>query len=137
MPKRLREATLAEPVARHLRRRRFRVLLMEAPFFDRQIDIFGFCASDDTTVAIELKLTKWQRALDQALIYQLCADFSFVAMPQAAVQSVDLDLFAEHGIGVIAVSNSKRCKVILPAAHSRVVRGHYRRELLQLLKEFA
>lgn len=137
MPKRLLEANLAAPVARHLRRRRYRSLLMEVPFYDYRIDIFGFSASDDRAVAIELKVRNWRRAFEQALAYQLCADFSFVAMPLPATPHLDLDLFSEYGIGIIGVSESDRCQLVLPAAPSSVVRVHYRRELLDLLKEFA
>ena len=137
MPKPLLEANLAEPVVRHLRRRRFGVLLMEAPFYDYRIDIFGFSVSDDQTVAIELKLRKWRRAFEQALVYQLCADLSFIAMPLGVTPDLDLDLFAGHGIGIIGVSETARCRLVLPAAPSSVVRPHYRRELLHLLKEFA
>ncbi len=110
---------------------------MEAPFYDYRIDIFGFSASDDRTVAIELKLRKWRRAFEQALVYQLCADLSFIAMPLAATPDLDLELFEEHGIGIIGVSSAARCRLVLPAARSSVVRSHYRRELLHLLKEFA
>ncbi len=131
------EASLAEPIVRHFRRQRFNTLLREAPFYDYRIDVFGFSSTDDLTVAIELKLAKWRRAFEQALIYQLCADQVFVAMPQEAIPSIDLDQFRENGIGLISISNADRCRLIIPATPSSVVRSHYRDQLVHLLKEFA
>lgn len=137
MPKPLLEMSLLSPVLRHLRRRKFRTLLTEVPFYDYRIDVFGFSATQNLTVAIELKLENWRRAFQQALIYQLCADLSFVAMPQANVSRLDLGLFAANGVGVIGVSLTQGCRAILPAVSSAVVRPHYRSDLVHLLKEFA
>lgn len=128
------EAYLEGPVSRHLRRRRFRALYKEAPFYDYRIDIFGFSASDRSCIAVELKLTRWQRAFEQALVYQLCADYSYVAMPKDALRRVPLDGFREHGVGLIAVSGIG-CQIIVPAQFSPVVREPYRTTLIQLLQE--
>ena len=50
---------------------------------------------------------------------------------------IDRSLFEAHGIGLIAVSDGGTCNVLLPAQLSRVVRPHYRRELLDLAQEHA
>lgn len=128
------EAYLTEPVARHLRRRRFRAQFLEAPFYDHRIDIFGFSQSDGVCIAVELKLVRWQRALEQALIYQLCADYSYVAMPKHALVRIPLDGFHEHGVGLIGVSGAG-CNVIVPAQRSAVVQEFYRTNLIHLLQE--
>jgi hypothetical protein len=130
------EAYLTDPVSRHLRRRRFRAQFMEAPFYDYRIDIFGFSQSEDLCIAVELKLARWQRALEQALIYQLCADYAYVAMPKHALVRVPLDGFQEHGVGLIAVSGAG-CNTIIPAQRSSVVRNFYRTNLIHLLQEQA
>lgn len=137
MLKPLLEASLLGPVVRHLRRRQFKNLLTEVPFYDYRIDVFAFSAKDDHTVAVELKLDKWRRAFEQALVYQLCADFSVVGLPDATALRADLGLFSASGIGVISISSAGRCRVILRPALSSVVRPHYRNELVSLLKEFA
>lgn len=128
------EAYLTDPVSRHLRRRRFRAQFLEAPFYDHRIDIFGFSQADGSCIAVELKLTRWQRALEQALIYQLCADYAYVAMPKHALVPVPLDRFREHGVGLIAVSGAG-CNVIIPAHRSMVVQDFYRTNLIHLLQE--
>jgi hypothetical protein len=137
MPKPLLEEGLLEPIVRHLHRRRFRSLLTEVPFYDYRIDVFAFSARDDVTVAVELKLKKWRRAFEQALVYQLCADLCFVAMPNLAAQSVEQEMLAEMGIGLISVSNAGRCRMVLPAIPSSVIRPHYRSELLDMLTKFS
>lgn len=136
-PNRRLEAGLLAPVVRHLRRRGFRSLLTEVPFYDYRIDVFGYSSSDDLTVAVELKLDKWRRAFEQALVYQLCADLSFVVMPMASTLRVDAELLSESGVGLIGVTNAYRCRLLLPAQPSVVVRPHYRVDLLNLLREYA
>jgi hypothetical protein len=128
------EALLTDPVSRHLRRRRFRAQYLEAPFYEHRIDIFGFAPSNGTCIAVELKLSRWQRAFEQALVYQLCADYAYVAMPKHALGRVPLDGFQEHGVGLIAVSGPG-CNVIIPAQRSSVVRDFYRTNLIHLLEE--
>ena len=128
------EAYLTDPVSRHLRRRRFRDLFLQAPFYEYPIDIFGFSQFDDLCIAVELKLARWERAFEQALIYQLCADYAFVAMPKQAFEQIPLARFEEHGIGLISVSGAG-CNVIIPAQRSSVVQEFYRTNLIQLLQE--
>lgn len=128
------EAYLTDPVSRHLRRRRFNAQFLEAPFYDYRIDIFGFSLADSACIAVELKLARWQRAFEQALVYQLCADYAYVAMPKQALVRVPLDGFQEHGVGLIAVTGAG-CHVILPAQRSSVVQDFYRTNLIHLLQE--
>jgi hypothetical protein len=118
----------------------YRAVFTEMPFYDYRIDVFAFSERLDASVAVELKLTKWKRAFEQALIYQLCADQAFVAVPKETVPRVDAGLLKQHGIGLIGVSRaggSWRCRVVVPARASEVVRPHYRSDLLALLSEFS
>jgi len=128
------ESYLADPVSRHLRRRRFREQFPQAPFYEYRIDIFGFSQFDEACIAVELKLSRWQRALEQALIYQLCADYAYVAMPKPALVRVPLERFEEHGVGLISVSGVG-CNIIIPAQRSLVVQDFYRTNLIHLLQE--
>lgn len=128
-----REAHLEDPITRHLKGRRFRMLFKEAPFYDYRIDIFALSTAQNRCVAVELKLTKWRRAFEQALVYQLCADYAFVAMPKYALTRVPLDLFRTHGVGLIAVGG--RCHVVIPAQLSTVVCPTYRSGMIQFLRE--
>jgi hypothetical protein len=96
--------------------------------------MYVYSQREDIAVAVELKLTKWSRALEQALLYQLCSDLVYIAMPQSEIKRVDLRALGEHGIGLIAVGE-ERCKEMLRAAPSEVVRKHYREEYLTMLRE--
>ena len=128
-----REVHLEDPIARHLKGRHFRLLSKEAPFYDYRIDMFALSTAQNRCVAVELKLTKWRRAFEQALVYQLCADFAFVAMPKNAASRVPVDLFRTHGVGLIAVD--RRCTILIPALQSTVVCQSYRSGLIQFLRE--
>ena len=129
----LREASLEEPVIQHLQGLSFQALLREAPFYDYRIDLLAFSFADNASVAVELKLSNWRRAFEQAIVYQLCVDFAFVAMPQEAIDKINRSLFEEHGIGLIAVSRFGACDIVIPAQQSQVLRQDYRSELLALL----
>ena len=131
-----RESLLVDPVERHLRRQRFDAVYHEVPFGEYNIDILGHSTASGKAVAVELKLTKWQRAFEQALVYQLCADFAYVAMPRGLINRVPLAQFEEQGLGVIAV-DGRGCHILLAAAQSAVVRPAYREQVLRRMREVA
>lgn len=133
-PFKIREADLLAPVSRFTRRRGFRFQYAELPFFDYRIDLYGFCRPTGDTVAIELKLKDWRRALDQALIYQLCSDYVYIAIPVATALRVDRSELTAHGIGMIAVDASMRCNVLLDAVRSSEMREYYRQPFVEFLE---
>lgn len=94
------------------------------PFYDRRIDLMAI-NSENTVVSVECKLDKWQHAFEQALIYQLCSDLVVVALPDGAVENVNLEKFAAQGIGLLSVT-SDRIRMICKPARSKVVRTDYR-----------
>ncbi|GAG43766.1 unnamed protein product, partial [marine sediment metagenome] len=57
-------------------------------FYEYRIDLFAFSQKLDVTIAVELKLHRWRRALEQSLLYQLCADFVFIALPAPTIARV-------------------------------------------------
>ena len=128
------EAALLSPVRRSLQYRGFAAQREEVQFFEYSIDLYAFDVRADSTVAVELKLAKWMRAFEQALIYQLCADRVYLALPMAAARKVDRPLLEEHGLGLIGVQPGPRCKILLPAAQSTVVMPSYRRFYIDLVK---
>ena len=82
--------------------------------------------AESKTIAVELKLRKWQKALQQAALYQLCSDYSYVAMPKKVAQSLERKPFRAAGIGILAVDlASKTVEVVLPALLSQQAKGHY------------
>src|SRR5258708_38688220 len=105
-------------VRRHFKRG-FEQHTMELPFYGHRIDLYGYSTETDRTVAVELKLRDWRRALEQALVYQLCSDYVFIAVPASTAKRVDRDELRSHGIGLIAVSG-RECVEELPAVLSPV-----------------
>jgi hypothetical protein len=121
------ERDLVEPVVNYLHSIGCEQVVAELKFFDRGIDVYGIKSTGRKTVtfAVELKLTKWTRALQQAAIYQLCSDFSFIAMPWKSVQSLDLSIFREAGVGVLFVRTDGTVGEMLGAKQSVETRRHY------------
>lgn len=135
MPTFRRESALLEPVRRNLRRRGYRRQRPEVQFFEYSMDLYGYAPAKNTTTAVELKLHRWMRAFQQGLIYQLCADFVYLALPMRAADRVDRPLLAQHGLGLIGVHPGPRCIVLLEARQSTVVMPSYRDFYVRLMQE--
>lgn len=119
-------------VARYLRNRTFTLQMQEVPFYEYRIDVYGYSRRADLTVAVELKLKKWTRAVEQAILYQLCSDLVYIALPSKASSLVELPLLDSHGLGLLSVE-SNRCRQVLPARPSALLRPHYRQQYLALI----
>lgn len=120
------EASLLEPVANYVRRKGFRFQKDEMPFYEYKVDLYAFSHVKNRTIAIELKLHKWQRAFEQVILYQLCADYVYIAMPANSIGRVDIDLLKTHGIGLLSIGNGGRCRQILGSEQSTVVCDNYK-----------
>jgi hypothetical protein len=131
------ESQLLEPVAKFAKRRGFRLQVKELPFYEYRIDLYGFSAKDDVTIAIELKLTDWRRALEQAMLYQLCSDLVYIAMPESSARRVNQTELENNGIGLISVLKSGACACLLPATEHGEVRQFYRSTQIEFLKDAA
>lgn len=118
------EHELLLPVAKFLRRRSFRYQSEEMPFFEYRIDLYSYSTAQSISATVELKLRRWNRAFEQALVYQLCANLAYVALPLDYIDSVDRDLFIEHGIGLIGVTPN-RCNEIVRPVQSPAFRSDY------------
>src|SRR5206468_2320806 len=102
-------------------------------FYDYRIDLYAFSKVSRATVAVELKLRKWKRALEQAMIYQLCSDFVYIALPLSVANRVDREALRTYGIGLIAVCENG-CRTLLEAEKSAEVRQHYRGPYIRMLR---
>lgn len=131
------ERDLVQPVMRYLREIGCNLVAAELKFFDRGIDVYGVRRTGrrSVTYAVELKLKKWPRALQQAAIYQLCCDFSYVAMPLKSVLCLDLSVFRNTGIGVLFVRPDGSVGQMLEAQKSSEVRKHYVEALSRAISE--
>jgi hypothetical protein len=131
------ESQLLKPVAKFAQQQGFCLQIHELPFYEYRIDLYGFCADENSTVAIELKLTDWRRALHQAMLYQLCSDYVYIAMPECSVGRVDKAELQSQGIGLISVLESGDCSCLLPATEHSEVRQFYRTTQIEFLKDSA
>lgn len=59
-------------------------------------------------IAVEAKLKKWKTALFQAKRYMKYADFCYVALPEKTIKDVDLEMFKENNVGIIAVTQNNK-----------------------------
>lgn len=106
----------------------------ELPFYEHRIDLYGYSSGTERTVAVELKLRDWRRALQQALLYQLCSDFVFIAVPLATARRIDLEQLRTHGIGLLSVDDD-HCVEELPAISSPVLNPHYKAQFTAMIQE--
>ncbi|MCK5172031.1 MAG: hypothetical protein KAR47_01485 [Planctomycetes bacterium] len=128
------ESSLLEPIARYIRRKGFRFQMQELPFYQRSVDIYGFSKITNKTIAIELKLHKWKKAIEQAILYQLCADEAYIAMPKKFIGRVNVDLLIKYGVGLISVSQTGRCQKVVEAKQSSVLRIGYKNNHIDYLQ---
>jgi hypothetical protein len=129
------EAELTEPVARYFHRKGFRFQTTELQFYDYCIDIYGFSKAQNLTVSVELKIKNWRRAFEQSLVYQLCSDYVFMALPKETVHRVDQNMLVAEGIGLISVGTNNRCQVIIKPRPSYVISDSYKRQNISWLKQ--
>lgn len=127
------EVELAAPVARYLRNKAFGLQDSEVPFYEYRMDVYGYSESKNLTVAVELKLKRWPRAVEQALLYQLCSDLVYIAMPETEVRRVDVEELEKHGLGLIAVGQ-KRCREVVKPKLSSVLHTYYKNEYVSMLQ---
>lgn len=127
------ECELLAPISDFLRSLGCNVLLPELMFFDRGIDVYGVkCDRPRTTYAVELKLTDWRKALRQAAIYQLCSDYSYIALPSRSLFSIDPAPFKESGVGVLVVRPDNSVGIIIEPQKSTEQRSFYSKKFLSL-----
>lgn len=128
------ESSLLDPVTKYIKRMGFGLQAPELPFYERSVDIYGFSKITNKTIAIELKLHKWKKAIEQALLYQLCADEAYIAMPKKFIGRVNLDLLTKYGVGLISVSETGRCRKMVEAKQSSVLRIGYKNNHIDYLQ---
>jgi hypothetical protein len=109
-------------------------LRSELRFFDRGIDLYALAQQPEYSYAVELKVVDWQKALRQAAIYQLCADYCYVAMPTEYITKVNLEGFHCAGVGLLSVhlSTNTVTEVLAPKA-SAVKHSFYSRSIQRCL----
>lgn len=90
----------------------------EVPLITKKIDLVVFEISSSEIIAIEVKVSNWKRALQQALYYRLCADRTFVALWHEYIHRIKPELFKEKGIGLLEVNGEIIHKIDARRSHS-------------------
>ena len=75
----------------------------EVPLLSKKIDLIGVKSGFNDILAVELKVSKWKKALEQAITDRLCANRVYVAISSKYIHRVKKELFREWGIGILEV----------------------------------
>jgi len=77
------------------------VTAREIKMLSKFIDVVAYNLANDEIIAIEAKLSKWRRALQQAITYKICADRVYIAISTEFCHLVDNELLKKYGLGLI------------------------------------
>jgi hypothetical protein len=132
--RRRRETELLTPVSLYFYQKGFHLQTEELQFYEYSIDLYGYDTNKNKTIAVELKIENWKRALEQTIIYQLCADLVWVAMPEETIQRVNQDLLEDEGIGLLSVGLNGECRVVVEPRKSEMARLSYKYNNVKFLK---
>lgn len=92
---------------------------LEVPSLGRSIDLVYF--KSEEIVAVELKLSDWKRAIEQARDHLLAVEYSYVCLPRRKKTSYLIESFNESPVGLIFAKNNGRyidLEEIIPAEKS-------------------
>lgn len=107
MTRSIKERTLLNRVERYFRNKNFQTC-KEVPLLDNSIDLVAYDNKFSKIIAVEVKVANWKRALQQAMLYQLCAHQVYVALWSNSLNKINLNNFNELGIGLISVDGTAR-----------------------------
>lgn len=125
----LSEKAMYAPIELYFRSRGYQTF-REVPLLTRRIDFLG--VNHSHVAAVELKVKNWQKALQQALSYRLCANKVYVALSNAFVHRVNEEVFKHYGIGILSVDRD--VYLILEASDSQVVHSSLLGTILKYLR---
>lgn len=86
---------------------------VEVPWHQKRIDLAMFGRSGGV-IAVELKVSKWRRAVDQAYVNRWAASSSWVGLWHGCITPETYRYASAAGVGVLAVTNSTVYPLLLP-----------------------
>jgi len=132
----MREEELTAPLIEHFRERGCRVAT-EVPIGGKTCDVYAI-QPDGKTIAVEVKVQDWRRALWQAVCYGFGADFAYVALPlkvarrMAAIRKKqEKETRARWpeapglAMGILGIAETGKVTELVPAQQSKLVRVVY------------
>ncbi|MBI9042915.1 MAG: hypothetical protein JEZ06_00430 [Anaerolineaceae bacterium] len=63
---------------------------------------------------VELKISRWKEALEQAIFYQQMSDYSSVVLDASCIYSVPIEKFEKNGIGLFIASQNTIQNLVKP-----------------------
>jgi len=127
------EEDLRQPVRDYFKNKNYSVF-NEAKLFSRGIDVIAKRRS--RVIAIELKVQKWRRAIQQAYMDLRVSNYAFVALPESKWERIDRRIYCDaynYGIGLLSVDGDVR-QIMRPAPSKRIQPKLRRRFLTNLQK---
>jgi len=128
----MKEADLISPLVKTFIEKGYRAFA-EVRLSSRWIDVYLFNEETKDTIAVELKLTKWKKAYQQAKVYQMVADYVYIGMPEEFVhRAIDnKEYFCELGIGVLSING--KAETAIKAQKSSLILDRVKKELIENL----
>ena len=81
-------------------------------------------------IAVEAKLSHWNRVIVQAFLHRYCVDLVYIAVPENTVTKSRLLEAAQFNLGVIAIANGST-RIVQEAGRAQPT-GRIRRRILEL-----
>jgi len=130
----MKECQLLPPIVQYFFSKGF-MAYAEVPLNNRWIDLYLVNRNSEETIAIELKVTNWKRAFNQAKVYPLVADHVYVGMPDIYIHRAinNKTYFESAGIGLISVNGI--AEIILAPKKSRIVSSKIKNKVLNCLAD--
>lgn len=104
---------------------------IEVPILRKTIDLLAF--NKKNSVAVELKVKDWYRALQQVLTHQILVDYAYVAIWHEYLHRINVERFKQLGVGIINVGES--AIIILNAKKSEIKEKSIEEKLIQTVRQ--
>jgi len=125
------EETLRKPVHEYFQEKNYSIY-DEPRLFTRRIDIIA--VRRNKVVAVELKMRRWKKAIQQAYLNLRVTDYSYIALPEVALGRIDTNMYYEAynwGIGILSVDGT--AKQIMRPKRSKKIQPLLRRSFVKSL----
>lgn len=108
----------------------------EVPFYEKRIDLLVLPHRGSELISIEAKVDDWRRAYGQAIVNLAAADFSYIALWERRLGSIDKEALIAMGIGLISVGASwDSVAILIKAKRSKLASNEIKALLRRILKK--
>jgi hypothetical protein len=111
--------------------------LEQVSFNGKVIDVLVLDKKTRRLIAVELKVDRWRKALQQAAACQLCATHTYVGLMDGVISDERVEAITRHGVGVIGFcvgTNGLVANLARPARVTGLVNGVYSGRMRRLFE---